>query len=71
MSAKAIESAKVAQKMIVQTVQNVADFAIEVIREQANLTKLVRHFTQRALSQVPRSRRHNILHGQVVFSKGT
>ena len=46
MSAKAIESAKVAQKMIVQTVQNVADFAIEVIREQANLTKLVRHFTQ-------------------------
>ena len=45
MSAKAIESAKVAQKMIVQTVQNVADFAIEVIREQANLTKLVRPFT--------------------------
>ena len=42
MTTKAIESAQVAKKIIVNTVQNVADFAYEVIREQANLTKLVR-----------------------------
>ena len=44
MTTKAIESAQVAKKIIVNTVQNVADFAYEVIREQVNLTKLVRLF---------------------------
>ena len=50
MTTKAIESAQVAKKIIVNTVQNVADFAYEVIREQANLTKLVRF--RRLLSTV-------------------
>ena len=41
MTAKAIESARIAQKMIKQTAENVVSFAYEVIREQANITKLV------------------------------
>ena len=33
MTAKAIESARIAQKMIKQTAENVVSFAYEVIRE--------------------------------------
>ena len=41
MTARAFESARIAQKMIKQTAENVVSFAYEVIREQANITKLV------------------------------